>query len=99
MRGLFCVARIALPDRHDPDVIGVSAHAGHILNAGAFKLVPCRSSPKIQIHSDSAGPQRRFVFDDGIVAMIYGVDATDRLRLSRAARSVGVLAGLSVQEP
>src|SRR5262245_12279786 len=93
MRRLLCMSRVALADRHDPDVVGVSAHAGHILNAGAFKLVPCRSSPKIQIHSDSTWPQRRLVFDNGIVAMIHGVDPNDGLRLSRADGAAGVIAG------
>src|SRR5262249_57556247 len=88
---LLGVSRVALTDGHAPNIIGVRADAGHILNPCAFELVPGGSGPEIQIYSHSAGPQRRFVFDDWIIPMIDRIDSDHRLRLPSPHRSPTLL--------
>src|SRR5262249_22943435 len=90
---LLGVSRVALPDGHAPNIIGVRADAGHILNPCAFELVPGGPGPEIQIYSHSAGPQRRFVFDDWIIPMIDRIDSDHRLRLPCADGSARIITG------
>src|SRR5579883_1005677 len=84
--GLLGVAGVALPDGHHDEVAAVDPHAGDVLDAGAFQLVPQQRGLEVEAHLLGARPQRRHAHDDRVVTVIQRLDADDRLLFAGAAR-------------
>ena len=88
---LLGMAGVFLLDRNNGQVRSVIVHADDVLNAGAFQLIPEHARGNMQIHFYRAGPERRFIFENRIVAVINRFDPNDRLIFSRAARTAGII--------
>ena len=67
-------------------------HADDVLNAGRLELIPKNSRGGIAVDFHRAGPKRRFLFEEGIVAVIDRFDLDDRLRLAGTDGAAGIIA-------
>src|SRR5262245_48092396 len=96
---LFRASGVRLLDRHDGKIRRMIVHADDVLNSCTLQLIPEYTGARVGISFHRAGPQRRFLLQDGIVAMIDCLYFDDRLRFSGAEDSAGIVAGPFTEGP
>ena len=88
---LLGMASVFLLDGNHGQIGSMIVDADDVLDSGALQLIPEDTRGDMQIHLHRARPQRRFVFQDRIVAMIDRFDSDDRLFVARAQGAAGII--------